>query len=355
MVHEASLINRNISITNFFMAQTYSLALYSITIHRLGNRNDRLVLTDFDNGISLYDIAYDMLCSIKYKKEIEQEKANLSQKNDTTEKRFFRIMKNDNEDILKPRKPYLTGLIESGEYGTEENIVNVETGETKEKKEKDALLRPFYFMLYVPQGAKRAVLILERISNLGIMTVFEKKLIEAVSAKIGANVKDYVVSLEPMALESVLKKHMKAIGGAKKVIFNYVKLSDITPSKLSDGNLNDSEVNSMQLTLNAPRNGSINILSWFNEMKVRFEHLKNKKRTNICSLSDVEYQNVKFEVEIGGASRTISMQDVGKLGTYLDITNEVTLDKNHYPTFASVDQQANIIISDIRQQWENNQ
>ena len=47
------------------MAQTYSLALYSVTIHRLGNRNDRLVLTDFDNGKSLYDIAYDMLCSIK--------------------------------------------------------------------------------------------------------------------------------------------------------------------------------------------------------------------------------------------------------------------------------------------------
>lgn len=337
------------------MAQTYSLALYSITIHRLGNRNDRLVLTDFDNGISLYDVAYDMLCSIKYKKEIEQEKANLSQKNDTTEKRFFRIMKDDNGDILKDRRPYLTGLIESGEYGTEENIVNVETGETKEKKEKDALLRPFYFMLYVPQGAKSAVLILERISNLGIMTVFEKKLIEAVSAKIGANIKDYVVSLEPMALESVLKKHMNAIGGAKKVIFNYVKLSDITPSKLSDGNLDDSEVNNMQLTLNAPRNGSINILSWFNDMRVRFEQLKNKKRANICSLSDVEYQNVKFEVEIGGASRTISMQDVGKLGTYLDITNEVTLDKNHYPTFASVDQQANIIISDIKQQWENDQ
>ncbi len=109
------------------MAQTFSLALYSITIHRLGNRNDRLVLTDFDNGKNLYDIAADMLSSIKYIKEIEQEKENLSQKNDTKEKRFFRIMKDDNGDILKLRKPYLTGFIESGEYGTEENIVNVET------------------------------------------------------------------------------------------------------------------------------------------------------------------------------------------------------------------------------------
>lgn len=119
------------------MAQTYSLALYSITIHRLGNRDDRLVLTDFDNGKNLYDIACDMLSSIKYEKEIEQEKVNLSQKNDKSEKRFFRIMKSfKGEDILNPRKPYLTGFIESGEYGTEENIVNVETGETKEKKEK---------------------------------------------------------------------------------------------------------------------------------------------------------------------------------------------------------------------------
>ena len=61
---KAKVRNNLYTITkNFIMAQTYSLALYSVTIHRLGNRNDRLVLTDFDNGKSLYDIAYDMLCS----------------------------------------------------------------------------------------------------------------------------------------------------------------------------------------------------------------------------------------------------------------------------------------------------
>lgn len=337
------------------MAQTYSLALYSVTIHRLGNRGDRLVLTDFDNGKNLYDIAYNMLSSILYKKEIEQEKVNLSTKNDATEKRFFRIMKNSRgEDVLFPRKPYLTGFVESGEYGTEENIVNVETGETKEKKEKDALLRPFYFMLYVPQGTKIAILILERISNLGIMTLFEKKMREAVSEEIGDSVRDFVISIEPMALESVLKRHINTIGGAKKVIFNHVMLSDITPSKLSDGNLNDGDIHNMQITLNAPRNGSINILSWFQKMKETFEQRRYRKETNICSIAGVEYKDVKFEVEIGGASRMISMQDVGKLGTYLDITKDIELDRNYYPTFGSVDKQANILISDIKQQMINN-
>lgn len=335
------------------MAQTYSLALYSITIHQLGNRRDKLVLTDFDNGKSLYDIAYNMLCSISYNKEIKKEKVNLSTKNDSTEKRFFRIMRNSRgEDVLNPRKPYLTGFIESGEYGTEENIVNVETGETKEKKEKDALLRPFYFMLYVPQGAKTAILILERISNLGVMTILEKKLREAVSVVLGANAKDYVFSIEPMALESVLRRHINTIGGAKKVIFNHVMLSDITPSKLSDGNLNNDEIHNMQITLSAPRNGSINIMSWFQKMKEKYEQKKDNRRANICSVSGIEYRDIKFEVEIGGAARTISMQDVGKLGTYLDITNEVELDRNYYPTFASVDKQANILMSDIKQQLE---
>lgn len=335
------------------MAQTYSLALYSITIHQLGNRKDKLVLTDFDNGKSLYDIAYNMLCSISYNKEIEKERVNLSTKNDSTEKRFFRIMKNSmGKDVLNPRKPYLTGFIESGEYGTEENIVNVETGETKEKKEKDALLRPFYFMLYVPQGAKTAILILERISNLGVMTIFEKKLREAVSLVLGANAKGYVFSIEPMALESVLRRHINTIGGAKKVIFNHVMLSDITPSKLSDGNLNNDDIHNMQITLSAPRNGSINILSWFQKIKEKYEQKEDNRRANICSISGIEYRDIKFEVEIGGATRTISMQDVGKLGTYLDITNEVELDRNYYPTFASVDKQANILMSDIKQQLE---
>lgn len=333
------------------MAQTYSLALYSITIHKRLDRSRKLVLTDFYHGQNLYDIAYEMLTSIKYKKEVEQEKEKLDEKKDSKEKKFFRIMKAGESDVLEDRRPYLTGIIESGEYGTEENIVNVETGKTRKKTLEDALLRPFYFMLYVPRGANMAVLLLERISNLGILTIFEKKLQEAVSKKVGDGMKDYTLTITPLTMETVMKRHMSIIGGAKKVVLNRVKLSNFTASKISDGELKDTEVGSMELTLNAPRNKNINILSWLHKLR---EDSSEKKRERIYSVDGIEYADIKFAVEIGGALRMVSVQDIGKLGTYLDITDQVVLDTTNYPTYTSVHQQANVLISDIKKKLEEN-
>ncbi len=334
------------------MAQTYSLALYSITIHKRLDRSIKAVLTDFDNGNNLYDIAYEMLTSIKYEKEVELEQTKLSEKKDSKEKKFFRIMKAGNYDILEDRRPYLTGIIESGEYGTEENIVNIETGKSRKKTLDDALLRPFYFMLYVPRGAKMAVLLLERISNLGILTVFEKKLQETISQKVGDGMKGYTLTIAPLSMDTVMQKHISIIGGAKKVILNKVKLSNLTASKISEGEIDDSEVGSMELTINAPHNNTINILSWLDQLRKRPTTMKANE---VYSVEGVEYGDVKFAVEIGGALRTVSVQDIGKLGTYLDITNQIVLDTNKYPTYISVHQQANILISDIKKKLKENE
>jgi len=334
------------------MALTYSIALYSITIHKRYEKEKRFVLTDFVGGQDLYDIALEMLTSIKYEKEEEKEKEKLAEKKDSKEKRFFRIMKGKDGDILNVRRPYLTGIIESGEYGTEENIVNVETGETGKKTKNDALLRPFYFMLYVPRGGKRAILLLERISNLGILTVFEKKLQETVSKKIGDQEKEYTLSITPLLIDSVMKKHLANLGGAKKIILSQVKLADITASKISGGVVSDEEIGGAELVFSAPKNKDINVLAWLDMLRDRLS-LK-KKNEKIFSGENIEYSNVKFAIEIGGALRTVSVQDIGKLGTYLDITDQVVLDSTNYPTFTSVDQQANILITDIKNKLEEN-
>ena len=265
-------------------------------------------------------------------------------------------MKVGNFDVLDCKGAYITGRIESGEYGTEENIVNVETGESTIKTLNDALLRPFYFMLYIPKGCKRAILLLERISNIGILTVFEKKLQEAVSKKIGNEVKDYVITIAPLAIESVMKKHMAILGGAKKVILSRVSFADITPSKISDGELNDNEFGSSELVFNAPRDKDINILPWFNKIKDRFtkdsDKTKKKKET-LISVEGMQFGDVKFAVNVGGSLRTISMQDIGKLGTYMDVTQFVKIDKNGYPTFDSIDHEAHRLISEIKKQLED--
>ena len=335
------------------MAQTYSLALYSITIHKRFEKNKRFVLTDFCSGQNLYDIALEMLTSIKYEKEQDKEKEQLEGKKDSSEKRFFRIMKDEDKDVLNVRKPYLTGIIESGEYGTEENIVNVETGETGKKTKKDALLRPFYFMLYVPRGGKMAILLLERIGNLGILTVFEKKLQEAVSKKIGDQEKEYTLAIAPLLIDSVLRKHLDTLGGAKKIILSKVRLSDITASKVSGGEISDEEVGGADLVFNAPKNKNINVYNWLEKLRDRLS--SKQKNEKIYSGDNIEYNNVKFAIEIGGALRTVSVQDIGKLGSYMDITDQVVLGRSNYPTFSSVDQQANILLTDIKEKLKEDE
>ena len=47
MQNDTTVILKN---KNIFMAKTFSLAVYAITIHTHGNKNDKQVLSDFNNG-----------------------------------------------------------------------------------------------------------------------------------------------------------------------------------------------------------------------------------------------------------------------------------------------------------------
>ena len=73
----------------------------------------------------------------------------------------------------------------------------------------------------------------------------------------------------------------------------------------------------------------------------------------LISVEGMRYGDVKFAVNIGGSLRTISMQDIGKLGTYMDITSNVIIDRNGYPDFASIDHEAQELISEVKKQLED--
>lgn len=47
------------------MTQTYSLAVYAISIYTRGNKNDRQVLSDFNNGQDFLDYMDTMISSWK--------------------------------------------------------------------------------------------------------------------------------------------------------------------------------------------------------------------------------------------------------------------------------------------------
>ena len=110
------------------MARKISLALYQLSINRKGKRDDRIVLSDFMNGFDIIDIINELFNTLRYNSVNED----VAQNRD--EEKFFRIMKRDGRDLLFTDGRYISGIIETGDYGTEENMVNVLTGEATHTK-----------------------------------------------------------------------------------------------------------------------------------------------------------------------------------------------------------------------------
>ena len=70
---------------------------------------------------------------------------------DVNAKKVSRLkMDSNGEWIYHFHQTYIDGIIESGDYGTQEDIIDIETGTSKYTKTgTDASLVPFYFMLYI--------------------------------------------------------------------------------------------------------------------------------------------------------------------------------------------------------------
>lgn len=99
------------------MAQSFSLSTYVISNKR-SNPHNRIVLSDYYQGKDLLDDIYSMLDKWKY----DEKNINISL--DSEEKKVFRISKDQNGcDLLNKNGRFISGIIQSGDYGTEEPLV----------------------------------------------------------------------------------------------------------------------------------------------------------------------------------------------------------------------------------------
>lgn len=144
---------------------SYSLSIYSIKIHKYLKKDEECILSDFDNGKDLYGLIDDVLSSWKFDK---RDDVKICKYNDTD--KVFRIAMKDDENYWYNKSGRtISGIIESGVFGTEESVVDIQTGNTNYKKKKDeALLKPVYFMFYIPRDSTVGFLILEKIGNYGL-------------------------------------------------------------------------------------------------------------------------------------------------------------------------------------------
>lgn len=313
--------------------KNYTIGLYQISINERHHKDKKVILSDYNYGQDLLKQLKNLLESW----ENEEQKGLV--KNEQ-EKKISRILKKDDGTYeLYSLGRYISGIIESGEFGTEENIINSITGELKyHKNADDAQMIPFFFIFYIPENSHKGYLLIERIGNIGIYSTLTKSIQNYIGPILEENL---VLKIEPLMLKAVFDKNLNVVSDAKKIILKGVHYKDLNIQQISNNLIECEKVNT-EITFSAPKNKYLSIKNWLNKLN------SQKTETDRLVFQNFEYSDVAFELKIGGKTKTVSIARIYALGTYLEVTDSIEIGKNGYPTYKSLLNEAQILLSYIK-------
>ena len=307
---------------------TFSLCIYRIKIYKRLKKEETVILSDYDNGKSFLNQCDALFQSWKADPD------NVLYK-DIKAQKVSRIQKDaQGNEIYYKHANCIDGIIESGDYGTQEDIVNIDTGEFQYTKTlQDATLVPFYFMIYVLPHSSEGYLIVERIGNFGIFGLLKTAIANFIGPQLTDN---YTLSIEPYLVPQILKIRLNAVGGAKKVRLKGVDKNQFKDLK-TEQNFGEC---STEVVFAAPKNKPIlDILPIIRKLR------EAKERGESIRVNNIECVDVAFELDINGKSRTVTVADMKSIGMNLDITQQVEFGPTHYPTYECLNREAHTILS----------
>ena len=313
------------------------MSIYRISINKRLNKDEKMYLSDYDNGKDLLAQVKELLDIWKFE-NIKEDSPTIAK--DEDEKKISRILQNaDGSFELHSLGRCISGIIESGEFGTEENIINSNTGELKyRKRAEDAQMIPFFFLFNIPEHSYYGYLIIERIRNVGIYSILTKAIQKHIERKIHANL---VLKIEPFMIQEVFNRNLSVISEAKKVILKRVYSQKLNLSQIAENLVEGDDVQT-DVVYRAPRNRFLQVKQWIDKLNAS----RNKKGG--YTFQNIEYADVAFELKIGGKVKTVSIAKINGLGTNLEITDNVELGANGYPTYNSLKTEAQRLLSFIR-------
>lgn len=316
--------------------RSYSLSVYRIRIYRQYKKEETVNLSDYDYGKCFLNQVDDLFSSWKIKEDNPIKDENVF-------KKVSRLKKDgEGEWIYHKFATYIDGIIESGEYGTQEEIIDIRTGESKYTKTKnDATLVPFYFMIYVEQDSNEAYLLLERIGNDGIFSVIKSAITKSISPQLTEN---YTISIEPYLVPEILNINFNAAGGAKKIILKGIgqnQFKDFQSDQILEGC-------HTEISFIAPKNKMFNnVIPFINALN------KRKNNNEPLKVNNIECQDVSFELNILGRPRIVTVANLTKIGMNVDISKLVKIEEQTgYPSYKSLNEEAHIILSYILKNGE---
>lgn len=326
------------------MPNTYSLAVYAITINKRGNKNDLQVLSDFNNGQDFLNYINFMMDG--WKMDVHRGDLFVPVNYDGNNNAFRLSCDAQGQYYYYPRGRFLSGIVETGEYGTQEEGVNVTTGEVVfQKNSSVAIMKPFYFMFYIPEESRFGFLIVEKIGNYGIMTILNNAINNFFRTT--PSVDNYVLTISPLSINELVNRKMQELRyETKKIELRKITRDDLKLSRISGNTVNDENVTT-SIVYTARPNSFFNVANFI----TRIRESRNADNSLFVIENDLSCKDITVTVSIGGRDKVLSMQNIQSLGMVMDITNSIHLGDNGYPTFNSINNQANLLVSYIQGQF----
>lgn len=305
------------------MSKNVRLDVYTFSLRKRNSR-ESFKLKNFDNqGADFFSLFREYLGEIETK--IHQH-----------DKYFKTIkLKSGNLQIDSGRR-IIRGMVESGPFGREEDIVGISTGRLNyRKKKEDTIHQPFYFLLWVPEEFDKGFLILQRLGVSGIRNVFQATL----KTFFQERYQDLLIDFRAFLDQEIARQFIEH-GNYEKVTL----IKNGLPSDLADqyGLTQYAEESSeyqLKLELIAP-NGFRK--RWLNKAGTRFlddPHAVFFEADLIKNLGFDESNphTVSVTSRYNDQTRTIDLSETGKFKPSYLVTDLCEWGDDGYPTFSSLD------------------
>lgn len=282
-----------------------SLSLHTIRI-RKKRSEDYLSLSEFSPGLDLLDVLDEYFSNLTTTLSIDSgSKSILAIKHHTKRLRA------------------LKGIVRTGDYGYESDIVDPNDGAIKYTKSvNEAEVLPFFFMIYIPEGKDEGLLALQRFGNLGITNTLKLDVNKYFSGR-------------------------DTLDGFKLEVKSLVP-EDVITSLVDNGNITTVKFKKFGIQQDIADQydgGGHKELQGYTELKIVAKNgmpFKSKVRavlrgqrlaSNMIELDDFRYDTVSITVNVNGESRTIQLDNLNSFKAYYNITDRVRLGPDGHPRF----------------------
>lgn len=238
---------------------------------------------------------------------------------------------------------YVSGMIESGEYGIEGQIKD-KKGKAKTTKHQDDFdVKPFYFMLWIPPQSTIGLLITHRIGQYGVSALLKTMFKKFFQDRHTKHLAEFSVYLSKETAQQFVTE-----GGIRQIILKRMSL----PNDVSDRlglNYSTDHVESIQLIITAKKNTFFSI----GDAAERVINNPNSRLFTLDELPRLGFDGESQElvkIKLGRQQRTIDLSDVGQVKPYFDVDAEVLRHPNGHPVFESIDKAAQKLIADLSEE-----